>query len=109
MHPCALKRRCVSAGYLREDPNADARALAGALKAAAVAISDYGGAIVGDRTMLDALWPAAHAAHDFAREGGGQAWTVSLVPWWASSQTLEGRGADRRGLTALDSLLRPPQ
>lgn len=49
-------------------------ALAKALSAAAAAVSLHGGAVEGDRTLLDALLPAARAAVEAAtakKEGGG--------------------------------------
>lgn len=47
------------------------RALAVAFLAAMAAISRYGGAAEGDRTMLDALAPAAHALQDASAMGAG--------------------------------------
>ena len=56
------------AGCLRRGAR-NARALAGAFQAAAGAIATYGGAAEGDRTMLDALLPAARAMQEAADSG----------------------------------------
>ena len=62
------KKGALFAGCLREGAR-DARALAGAFQAAAQAIATYGGAAEGDRTMLDALLPAARAMQEAATSG----------------------------------------
>ena len=58
-------------GSLRESTEGGVRALAGAFAAAVAAISRYGGAAEGDRTMLDALAPAARALQDASATGAG--------------------------------------
>lgn len=59
-----------STGGLRESEGG-VRALAGAFLAAVAATSRYGGAAEGDRTMLDALAPAARSLQDASATGAG--------------------------------------
>ena len=64
----AASLRAAEEGKERDDlPSA----LAAALSAAAAAVSLHGGAVEGDRTLLDALLPAARAAVEAARNENG--------------------------------------
>jgi len=65
----------LAAASLSAAPSA--RQLSAALAAGADAISRYGGATAGDRTMLDALQPAGRAMCDAA--GGGASMSASLA------------------------------
>jgi phosphoenolpyruvate---glycerone phosphotransferase subunit DhaL len=51
--------------------------VAGAFEAAAAEVARRGHAVEGDRTMLDALWPAVRAARGAADAGAGLVGTVS--------------------------------
>ncbi|MFC7611776.1 DAK2 domain-containing protein [Teichococcus aestuarii] len=63
-----------AARALEGQASPDAAAWAGAFRAAADAIGALGGARAGDRTMLDALLPAAEAFEQSAGQGLGPAW-----------------------------------
>jgi ATP-dependent dihydroxyacetone kinase len=60
-----------AASRLRSGPLGDPSVWAEAFLAGCTAITDLGGAKRGDRTMLDALGPAAEAFHQAAESGGG--------------------------------------
>jgi len=61
------------------DVPADPAAVAAALTAALEAVQQLGAAELGDKTMVDALSPAAVAAADAARAGAGLAGTLRLA------------------------------
>ncbi|MEX2550345.1 MAG: dihydroxyacetone kinase subunit DhaL [Nitriliruptoraceae bacterium] len=61
------------------DAPADPTALAAALTAGLDAVQQLGAAELGDKTMVDALAPAATAAHEAARAGAGLAGTLRLA------------------------------
>ena len=81
---CLFMEHVCFAGCLREGVGDNARALAGAFQAAAGAIATYGGAAEGDRTMLDALLPAARALQDAVESGQGLA--GSPCCWQAAAE-----------------------
>ncbi|MDB5683141.1 MAG: dak [Sphingomonas bacterium] len=60
-----------------------------ALRAGCTAIAVLGGARAGDRTMLDALWPAADALAQAAESGGDNAYSI------AANAAAEGAEATR--------------
>lgn len=74
----------------------DRRALGDAFRAGVDAVASYGGAVVGDRTMLDALSPAADAmpdlgaAADAARAGAAAAADADVARAGRSSYLGEG-------------------
>ncbi|PWC28595.1 dihydroxyacetone kinase family protein [Teichococcus aestuarii] len=68
-----------AARALEGQASPDAAAWAGAFRAAADAIGALGGARAGDRTMLDALLPAAEAFEQSAGQGLGPAWGAALA------------------------------
>ncbi|MFP5078361.1 dihydroxyacetone kinase family protein [Rhizobium sp. YIM 134829] len=70
-----------------EDPPTNA-ALADAFAAAVEAISDLGGAKPGDRTMIDALEPAAQAFRDALARGtpGSDAWNTAVQAGLAGAE-----------------------
>lgn len=58
-----------AARFLASQDQIDSRAIAGAFIAAADAISEIGGAKLNDRTMLDALYPAAISFNESIKNG----------------------------------------
>ena len=64
-----LLNGALLAGRLKQEDSASLAAVAGAFQAGVDAIQQYGGASRGDRTMLDALLPAAEA---LARSSSGE-------------------------------------
>ena len=68
-------------------------ALAAALSAASAAVSLHGGAVEGDRTLLDALLPAARAAVEAAAKKGESGTTNGLAVARAAAEAAE-RGAE---------------
>lgn len=59
-------------------PSPEAAEWAAAFRAAVDAVGELGGARAGDRTMLDALLPAAEAFERSAGQGLAQAWAAAL-------------------------------
>jgi len=70
-----------AARHLTNDPSPDAKAWSAAFGAAVDAVSDIGGAKVGDRTMVDALVPAREALSNSLTNGAkpDQAWTECVA------------------------------
>ncbi|HZA92765.1 MAG TPA: dihydroxyacetone kinase subunit DhaL [Gemmatimonadales bacterium] len=70
-----------AARHLTDDPTPDARAWSAAFGAGVGAVSDIGGAKVGDRTMVDALVPAREALSNSLTKGAkpDRAWAECIA------------------------------
>lgn len=78
----------AAADMLGDQPDVDGATLAEALSAGAARVAALGRAAVGDRSMVDALAPAADAARAAARSGSGPAGVL------AGAAAAARRGAD---------------
>jgi dihydroxyacetone kinase len=74
---------------------ASVAAIATAFQAGCTAIAELGGARGGDRTMLDALWPAADALEEAAKSGADAPYSL------AAHAAAEGAEATRHVAAAL--------